>query len=67
MKERLDMLSQVDEYIGKYYSVDWVRRNILRQSEEDIDLIDTQIEKEKAEMPQEEGEDEFGGLEGGQF
>jgi len=67
MKERLDMLSQVDEYIGKYYSVDWVRRNILRQSEEDIDLINTQIEKEKTEMPQEEGEDEIGGLEGGQF
>tara|TARA_Y100001938_G_C7998732_1_gene383519 strand:+ start:176 stop:778 length:603 start_codon:yes stop_codon:yes gene_type:complete len=67
MKERLDMLSQMDEYIGRYYSVEWIRRNILRQTEEDIDLIDTQIEKEKAEMPQEEGEDEFGGLEGGQF
>jgi len=67
MKERLDMLSQMDEYIGRYYSVEWIRRNILRQTEEDIDLIDTQIEKEKAEMPPEEGEDEFGGLEGGQF
>ena len=46
IKERLDILSQMDEYIGKYYSTDWVRRNILKQSEEDIKLMDSQIQSE---------------------
>ena len=47
LKERLDMLSQVNEYIGKYYSIEWVRKNILRQSEEDVKLIDGQMKTEK--------------------
>ena len=41
------MLSQVNEYIGKYYSIEWVRRNILRQNDEDVKLIDTQMKTEK--------------------
>ena len=48
MKERLDLLSTVDEYIGRYYSVGWVRKNILNQSEEEIKMIDSQISEEKA-------------------
>jgi len=57
MKDRVDILAQMDEYVGKYYSVEWVRKNILRQSEEDIMQIDTQIEKENAEMGTDEMED----------
>ena len=56
MKDRVDILAQMDEYVGKYYSVEWIRKNILQQSEEDIMQIDTQIEKENAEM----GADEMG-------
>ena len=41
MRDRMELLSQADEYIGKYYSVDWVRRNILHQTEEEILKIDT--------------------------
>jgi len=57
MKDRVDILAQMDEYVGKYYSVEWVRKNILQQSEEDIMQIDTQIEKENAEMGSDEMED----------
>ena len=48
LRERLEMLQLVEEQIGKYYSQEWVRRNILHQSDEDIETIDDQIEKEKA-------------------
>ena len=40
LKERLEILSQMDEYIGKYYSTEWIRRNILKQSDEEMKLID---------------------------
>jgi len=46
LKERLDILSQMEVYIGKYYSTDWVRRNILKQSDEEIKQMDTQIQSE---------------------
>ena len=59
MKERLDILSQLDEYIGRYYSVDWVRKNVLRQTEEEIRELDTQMNKEKALEPQEEETGDF--------
>ena len=48
LRERLEMLQLVEEQIGQYYSREWVRRNILHQSDEDIETIDDQIEKEKA-------------------
>ena len=36
MNERMNILSQVEPYIGKYYSTDYVRRNILRQTDQEI-------------------------------
>ena len=59
LKERLDILSQLDEYIGKYYSTEWVRKNILHQSEEDVALIDKQIKQEGTPPEEEEGEGEY--------
>ena len=36
MQERLGLVSTADPYIGKYYSVDYIRRKILRQTDEEI-------------------------------
>ena len=47
LKERLEALQQMDEYIGKYYSVEHIRRNILKQTDEEMKLIDSQIKQEK--------------------
>tara|TARA_Y100000034_G_scaffold119957_1_gene162271 strand:- start:146 stop:1681 length:1536 start_codon:yes stop_codon:yes gene_type:complete len=58
MRDRMEILSQADEYIGKYYSVDWVRRNILHQTEEEINQMDVEIQKELAQQPQEEGQED---------
>jgi hypothetical protein len=62
LKERIDLLQTVDDYIGKYYSIEYVRKNILKQSEEDIKLIDTQIKSETAsgdiDSDSDEGDDD---------
>ena len=43
---RLDTLQKVDPFVGKYYSVMWVRKNILQQTDEDIEEIDAQMNQE---------------------
>lgn len=48
LKDRLNTLSQINEFIGTYYSKEWVRKNVLYQSEEEIKEIDNQIEEELA-------------------
>jgi hypothetical protein len=46
MNERLGTLATIEPYIGKYFSVDYVRRKVLRQTDVEIIEIDKQIEKE---------------------
>ncbi len=41
---RLNLLNALSSgSIGKYYSHDWVRRNVLMQTDEDVKMIDQQI------------------------
>ena len=56
LRERLELLAQLDEYVGNYFSKDWVRKNILMQSEEDIKDMDEQIktERDNGEIPDED-------------
>ena len=56
LRERIATLRELDEYVGKYYSVSWVRKNVLHQTEEDIKDIDKEMEDEAPE----EGEEELG-------
>ena len=46
LSERLRLCQEVREYVGKYFSVDYVRRNILKQSTIDIKEQDVKIKKE---------------------
>ena len=50
LQQRVGMLGQVEPYLGKFYSLEWARKNILMQSEEEMKEIDDQIEAEKAEQ-----------------
>jgi len=43
LRERISLAQEVSPYVGKYYSVEFVRKNILQQSDEDIIEIDRQI------------------------
>ena len=46
LRERLSLAQEVSPYVGKYYSVDYIRKKVLRQSDDDIIEIDNQIAKE---------------------
>jgi len=48
LNERLNSLQAAEPYIGKYYSQDYVRRQILRQTDEEIIEQDALIKKEIA-------------------
>ena len=48
MQERLGLLQTADPYIGKYYSVDYIRRKILRQTDAEIVEQDKLMNAEKA-------------------
>jgi hypothetical protein len=46
LRERLNLANEVSPYVGKYFSVEYIRKNVLRQSDEDIIEIDNQIRDE---------------------
>jgi hypothetical protein len=69
LRERLNLAITVDPFVGKYYSVDWVKKNILRQTEDDIEMMAGQMDQEQQgpmlapppEMPpQDNGQDNSG-------
>ena len=39
LKERIETIQMMDEYIGLFWSKDWVRRNILKLSDDEIKQI----------------------------
>jgi hypothetical protein len=47
LQSRIQTLTTVDPYVGRYYSAEWVRRNILQQTKEEIAQIDEQIKQEE--------------------
>ena len=46
LRERIALANDVRDYVGKYFSVNYVRKNILKQSEREIADIDNQIKQE---------------------
>jgi len=46
LRDRAQMVRDLDDYVGKYYSNEWIRKNVLRQTEEEIKEIDKQIADE---------------------
>ena len=61
LQERLNLLQSMnfaDEIVGNFYSKEYVRKRILKQTQEEIDEIDRQIAAEGG-GEEEEGEDQF--------
>jgi hypothetical protein len=46
LRERLNTISDLTDYIGKYFSHDYVRRHVLRHTDQEIQDIDADIKKE---------------------
>jgi hypothetical protein len=59
IQNRITVLQFADPYIGKYFSTLWVRKNILNQTDDDIQEIDQQIAVEQqAAMEQQQAMDQ---------
>jgi hypothetical protein len=52
MQARMGLLQTVDPYVGKYYSQDWVKKNILRLDDKEIKDIQKQMDKEQQVLVQ---------------
>ena len=46
MRERILTATQIDPYIGRYYSSAWVKKHVLRMTQEEIDEMQKEIEAE---------------------
>ena len=49
MNERMALVAQMDPFAGKYFSLDYMRRQILRQTDEEFNEITSQMETEISE------------------
>ena len=47
LRERLTMVGMVDPYIGKYFSHEYIKKNILKMDEKEIKEMQKQINKEQ--------------------
>jgi hypothetical protein len=54
LAERLKMVQFVDAYVGKYFSSEYVRRNILKQTEEEMKKMDGEMEVDRQRIQQEQ-------------
>ena len=52
MQARMGLLQIVDPFVGKYYSQDWVKKNILRLDDKEVKDIQKQMDKEQQVLVQ---------------
>jgi polyhydroxyalkanoate synthesis regulator phasin len=50
LQNRIQTLQLVDPYVGRYYSMEWVRKNILMMDDDEIQEMKAQIEEEQASL-----------------
>ena len=46
LRERLALANEIRDYIGKFFSVEYVRKNVLKQNDREIETMDKQIKNE---------------------
>ena len=55
LREKIQTLDQVSNYVGEYFSKEWVMKNVLHLNDEDVETMQQQI---SGEQPDEEPQDE---------
>ncbi len=57
LRERIATLNQIDPYVGRYFSPSWVKKNVLKMTDEEIESMEKEIqdEQDSLAMPQPEG------------
>lgn len=56
LRERIQTLDMVQNYVGEYYSKEWIQKHVLMLSDEDIENMKKEIDGETEEQPEEEPE-----------
>jgi hypothetical protein len=46
MLQRMNLVAQMDPFLGKYFSVDYIRRQVLQQTEKEMKEMDKQIKSD---------------------
>ena len=62
LTQRVTLLQQIDPYIGRFYSDDWIKRKLLRMTDDEIALMDKQIKaslKTNVSFAQNKGEQQL--------
>ena len=63
LRERIQTLDAISNYVGEYFSKEWIKKNILHLSDEDIETMDKQMsgegegQEDDAEEEQQESAD----------
>jgi hypothetical protein len=57
LRERLGTLDQISQYVGEYFSREWVMKNVMMMNDEDIEEMKQQVEAENAVGGDDEEED----------
>jgi hypothetical protein len=57
IRERVLTATQLDPFIGKYYSSKWVKKNVLRMTDEEIEEMEKEIEEEGSQPVLADGEE----------
>lgn len=57
LRERIATLNQIDPYVGRYFSPSWVKKNVLKMTDEEIEEMEKEIqdEQDSIAMSQPEG------------
>lgn len=58
MTSRIAALRDLDEFVGKYFSREWIRKNVLMQTDDEIKEIDKQMKLEEPMLDAESGANE---------
>ena len=48
LRERLNMVAMIDPFVGRYYSQEWVKKNVMKLTDEEIEDMQKQIDSEPA-------------------
>jgi len=58
LRERIGVMNEITQYVGEYYSKEWVMRNVLRMSDDDIEDMKKEIDQEVKSGEIDDGEEE---------
>ena len=47
LRERLQTMDQISQYVGQYFSREWVMKNVMMMSDDDIEQMKDEVEGEQ--------------------